>query len=228
MDYSPPIQYLLRQSLRRFVTYCLLTTGLIILVRFYEIIYISQETGYPSGSMIELIYGIRFDLLLSFRFCGYMLIPILLIDRFSPKAARIFFAVASFVVIISEILLLQFFSATQIPLGSEILSYSVSEIKQIVRASGEMNFATILPMVLFFALTVYIYYKWYNIRISRSLIVLFSFFMFSSLLPLYDFNPDPTEYKNEFSKNIAANKLSFFCRSLFNHYSHRTDSPDLK
>jgi len=228
MNYTPPIQYLMRQSFRRFITCSLLTTGLIILVRLYEIFFISHETGYPSGSIPGLIYGIRFDLLLSFRLSGYLLIPFLFIDHFSQRVARIFYAAVSVVVVITEISLLRYFSATQVPLGSEILGYSISEIIQIVRASGEINIAAILPVVLFFAFTVYIFYKWYNLRISRSLVVLFSFFMFSSLLPVYNFNPVPAEYKNKLAMNIAANKLIFFSGSVFNYYFPGTESPDLK
>ncbi|HWR99560.1 MAG TPA: hypothetical protein VN249_03040, partial [Prolixibacteraceae bacterium] len=220
MEYTPPLQFRIRQSFIRYISLCLVLTGLILLVRLYEILFISGAAGYPSGSFSELIFGVRFDLLLSFRLSGYLLIPFLLIDHYSPKTARVFFAAVSVIVILTEISLLRYFAATRMPLGSDILGYSLSEIKQTVGASGEVNIIAIIPAVVFFVFTVFAFYKWSRIEVSRTLLVFFSVFMFSAMLPLYNFNPDPIEYRNEFTMNIAANKLNFFGESLLNHFRH--------
>jgi uncharacterized sulfatase len=132
----------------------------------------------------------------------------------------VFFAAVSVIVILTEISLLRYFAATRMPLGSDILGYSLSEIKQTVGASGEVNIIAMIPAVAFFFFTVFAFYKWSRIEVSRTLLVFFSVFMFSAMLPLYNFNPDPIEYRNEFTMNIAANKLNFFGESLVNHFRH--------
>ncbi len=224
MEYTPPAQFLIRRSFERYISLCLLATGLIILVRFYEIFIISGSAGYPSGSIIELIGGIRFDLLLAFRLSLFFLIPFLFIDHYSPKAARIFFAAVSVVVIMTDIALLRYFSATRIPLGSDILGYSFSEIQQTVGASGEINLTAILTIVLFLIFAVYVFYRWHDLVVSITLTGIFALFMFISLLPVFNFNPDPAEYRNEFIMNIAANKFNFFTESLLRHYLPETGS----
>jgi len=221
MEYTPPLQYLIRQSFKRFISLSLLTAGLIILVRFYELFFISGKAGYPAGSTQTLLYGIRFDLLLSMRLSFLLLIPFLLIDHYSPKTARIFFAAVSVFVVVADVVLLRYFSTTRIPLGSDILGYSVGEIQQTVGASGEMNLTTILPVLLFLVFAICIFYRWHSFKVPMSVINLFIFFLLFSLLPLNDFNPDPTEFKNEFSMNISANKFNLFGGSLLNYYRQK-------
>ena len=67
MEFTPPLRILVRQSLKRYATLSLITTGLVILVRIYEILFIAAKAGYPSGCTLDLIFGIRFDLMLSLR-----------------------------------------------------------------------------------------------------------------------------------------------------------------
>ncbi len=224
MEYTPPLQYLIRQSLKRFVSLSIITIGLIILVRFYEMLFVSGKAGYPSGSTLDLMYGMRFDLILSLRLASWLLIPFLLIDHFNQKMARIFYATIAVGVVISNMALLHYFSTTRIPLGSDLFGYSLSEIKLTVQASEEMNQYTLVPFFAFLAFSIYAFYKWSTKKYSSTIIVLIFLSMFFTALPFNNINPYPTEFKNEFRRNISANKFNLFSESVINYYRQKNVS----
>ncbi len=224
MNHTPPFQYLLRQSFKRFISLSLLMTLLIILVRFYEILFISGKAGYPAGSTSDLLYGIRFDLLLSIRLSTILLIPFLLIDHYNLRAARIFFETFAAVVVAGELLLLQYFATTRIPLGSDLLGYSAGEIEQTVGASGQFSFTTFAPVLVFLGITWYLYHKKYYFKVPHLVISLYIFSLLFAIFPISDFNPDPVDYKNEFSMNIAANKFNLFSGSMLTYFNQKNGS----
>jgi phosphoglycerol transferase MdoB-like AlkP superfamily enzyme len=221
MDYSPPFQYLLRQSFKRFISLSLILIGLVIFVRFYEILFISGKAGYPTGSTTDLLFGIRFDLMLALKLSAILLVPFLVVDYYNMKVARIFMATISVIVVVGEVMLLRYFTTTKIPLGADILGYSTAEINQTVGASGEINLTTLAPIIIFLLLSVYIFYKWYYFKVSSLVIKLYIFFLLFAMLPLNNYNPDPMDYKNEFSMNIAANKFNLFSGSLIRFYQQK-------
>ncbi|MEI6276353.1 MAG: LTA synthase family protein [Prolixibacteraceae bacterium] len=212
MEYTPPLQYLIRQSLKRFFSLSIITLCLILFIRLYEIFFISVKAGYPIGSNPDLLSGIWFDLLLSFRLSAILLLPFLLIDHYRQKVAIRFFASVSVFVVVADVVLLRYFSASRIPLGSDILGYSFSEIQQTIGASGEMNLNTLLPIILFLIFGVHTFYRWWDIKIPYPIMVLFTIGMFVSLFS--NLNPDQTAFKNEFRMNITANKFSLFTGSI--------------
>ncbi|MEI7421194.1 MAG: LTA synthase family protein [Prolixibacteraceae bacterium] len=218
MEFTPPLRILVRQSLKRYATLSLITTGLVILVRIYEILFIAAKAGYPPGSTLDLIFGIRFDLMFSLRLSVYLLLPYLVTDHFSHKTARVFYAIFSIAAVLTDVALLHYFSTTRIPLGSDVFGYSFDEIKHTVQASGEMNPYTILPFFSFIAISIYTFYKLSEKRISSFLSILVIAALFFTLLPFNTINPYPTEFKNEFRKNITSNKFNLFSESLQEYY----------
>lgn len=223
-NYTPPLPYLIRQSFKRFVTLCLITIGLALMVRGYEILFISWKAGYPSGSTIDLLTGMRFDLLLALRLSFYLLVPFLFIDHYNRKIARIFYGSFAILILIAELILLRYFSTTRIPLGADLLGYSFEEIHQTVGASGELGIGSFIPLLLLGSLALFAFYKWHTYKVNSLTLYLISFSMFISVTPFVDANPNPTDYRSEFSMNIAANKFNLFCGSISNHFSQKNTS----
>lgn len=216
MEYIPPLQYLIRQSLKRYISLVLVTIGLVILVRFYEILIISRAVGYPTGSTGNLFNGIQFDLMLSLRLSALLLLPFLLIDHYNQTLARIFYASVSVIVVLADVVLLLYFSITKVSPGADVYGRSVGEILQVVRKSWELSLYVIFPVALFLLLGIYSFYKWSAIKISSFVVVLFTLFLLFSILP-FSANPDPADFRNEYRKNISANKFNLFCGSLMEH-----------
>jgi phosphoglycerol transferase MdoB-like AlkP superfamily enzyme len=224
MEYTPPLQYMIRQSFRRFISLTMLMTGLVILVRIYELVFVATKAGYPAGSALEMFYGLQFDFILSLRFSLFLLIPFMVIDHYSQKSARIFFTLFAVLLVVSEVVLLQYFSTTKIPLGSDILGYSMEEIKQTVGASGELSAATLIPLLMLLLLAFYAFYKYSDFKVISGIRTLMMLFLLFALLPSSRFNPDPATYKSEFVMNIAANKLNLFTGSILKYYTQNKNS----
>ncbi|HEY5510235.1 MAG TPA: LTA synthase family protein [Prolixibacteraceae bacterium] len=225
MEFTPPLRYLIRQSLKRYATLSLITTGLVILVRVYEILFIAGKGGYPSESSLDLIFGIRFDLMLSLRLSVYLLLPFLLIDHYNQRAARIFYAALSITVVLIDVALLHYFSTTRIPLGSDIFGYSFNEIKHTVQTSGEVNPYSLVPFFTFLAATIYAFFKLSVKKTSSFVSTLVILAIFFTLLPFNTINPYPTEFKDEFRKNITSNKFNLFSENLQEYY-HQKNIPE--
>jgi len=221
MEFTPPLSYLIRQSLKRYATLSLITTGLVILVRLYEIFFIAGKAGYPSGSTLDLFFGIRFDLMLSLRLSAYLLLPFLLIDHYNHLAARIFYATISITVVLIDIALLHYFSTTRIPLGSDIFGYSFDEIKHTIQASGEVNEYSLVPFFTCMGISIYAFFKWSTQKVSSFVSTLVNLAIFFTLLPFNTINPYPTEFKDEFRKNITSNKFNFFSENLQEYYQQK-------
>ena len=218
MEFTPPLRYLIRQSLKRYVTLCLITAGLVILVRFYEILFLAGKAGYPPGSALDLVFGIRFDLMLAGRLSAYLLLPFLLLDYFNQQTARIFYATISIVVVLIDVALLHYFSTTRIPLGSDIFGYSLDDIKHTVQASGEINSYSIVPFFSFLGVAIYAFFKFSTKSVSSLISKLVILAIFFTLLPFNTINPLPTEFEGEFRKNITSNKFNLFSENLHEYF----------
>jgi phosphoglycerol transferase MdoB-like AlkP superfamily enzyme len=215
--FKESIQLIIR-SLRRFLSLSFILASMILMVRFYEMIIVSVFTNYPHGSFINLLEGLKYDLVLYLRISATLMIPFLMIAWFSQKAARYFFIISSVVLVLADMLLLHYFSASRVPLGADILGYSLDEIRQTVGASSAFSISPFIFIILYLVLMVRIFSNHVYFRLKPAAMVLIPILMLGSLLPLKQFNPDPSGFDTEFGMFVSSNKLSFFTQSLANHY----------
>ena len=214
------VQLVIR-SLRRFLSLSFILASMILMVRLYEIIILFNFSNYPSGSFLSLLAGLKYDLIFYLKLSAFMMVPFLIIAYFSQKAARYFFIVTSIILILGDMLLLQYFSAAGVPLGADLLGYSFEEMRHTVGASGELNIFPFIFMALYLALMVRIFVRHVYFRPKPIVIGVLTFLMLGSLLPIKQLNPDPSKFDDEFSMFVATNKLNFFTKSIANHYIHQ-------
>ena len=218
MQYKPPTGYLVRQSVNRYATLCLITIGLFLLVRLIEILYISGNAGYPPGSTFLMLYGMRYDLMLALRFSALLMLPFIVIDNLSKVTARVFFILSALAVLLADLMLLQYFAIHKIPLGSEILNYSFQEIIRTVKSSGELNLVNLLVVGLFVLTALLAFLKWSARELSRDLTVVVIVLILFSVLPFNSTNPDRIDFRNDLRRNITANKVNALAAELVTHY----------
>lgn len=209
------------RSLRRFLSLSFILASMILTVRLFELIITSNFANYPEGSFIYMAAGLKFDLILYLRISAVLMIPFLILAYFSQKAARIFFISLSILLILADILLIQYFSTARIPLGADLLGYSLQEIQQTVGASGEVHIFPIIMIILYLVLMVRVFIKHVYFRIKPWAMAVLTVLMFCSLIPVKQFSPDPSNFKDEFSLLIATNKLGFFAESITAHYLNK-------
>lgn len=208
---------LIFRSLRRFISLCLVFSAMILTIRFYEFIYISNSSNYPSGSFINLLIGLKYDIVLILRISGVLMIPFLIISYFSQKAAKLFFTIISVFLSLGYILLLQYFSSALVPLGADLFGYSMEEIRFTIGTSGAVKIFPILFMAVYLIVIVRTFKNHVYYKLKPTLVIVLTVLMFVSLLPLKIYQPSPSKFPNEFSMFVAENKLGFFGGSLFNY-----------
>ncbi|MEZ5103185.1 MAG: LTA synthase family protein [Draconibacterium sp.] len=212
---------LIIRSLRRFISLSFILAVMILMVRLFELIFVSNYYNYPPGSFFVLLGGLKFDIILYLRISAFLLIPFLIIAFFSQKAARIFFISVSVLLILGDMLLLKYFSTSRVPLGVDLFGYSIAEIQHTVQSSGELKILPFVFMALFLIYMVRVFKKHVYFKLKPWMMAPITFIMFISLLPLKFFEPQPSRFNNEFSMFAATNKLFFFGESVLNHYLNK-------
>lgn len=209
-------------SLRRFLSLSFILASMILMVRIYEFFITSTLYNYPHGSFVNLFIGLKFDFILYLRLSALLMLPYLIIAFFSPKAGKIFFIICSLLLIFGNMMLLQYFSTARVPLGADLLGYSINEIRHTVQSSGELNIAPFIMIALYLSLMVRIFITHVYYRIKPLGMAILTILMVSSLLPLKIFKQQPSTYTDEFSMFVATNKLNFFGESLAGHYLNQS------
>lgn len=208
----------LKFSLRRFLSLSFILASMILMVRLYEIIITSNFTNYPPGTFLSLVTGIKFDIILYLRISAVLMIPYLIIANFSPRVAKYFFVACSILLILGDMLLLKYFSTARVPLGADLLGYSLAEIRKTVQSSGEFSIIPFVMMTVYLVAMVRVFIKHVYYRIKPWAMAVLTLVMFCSFLPLKIFNSEPSNFSNEFSMFAAYNKLYFFAQSVSGHY----------
>lgn len=219
-NFRESIQLAVR-SLRRFLSLSFILAAMILMVRFYEIAITSNFSNYPDGSFSNLLKGLKYDVILYLQLSAILMIPFLVVAYFSQKAARNLFTIASILLVLGDILLLQYFATARVPLGADLLGYSMSEIRHTLDTSGEISIFPIVVIFLYLFIMSRVMIKHVYFKLKPWMMTVLTVLMFSSFLPIRQLNPDPSKFSDEFSLFAANNKLSFFAQSLSTHYLHQ-------
>jgi uncharacterized sulfatase len=219
-NFKESIQLVIR-SLRRFLSLSFILASMILMVRFYEIVITSNFSNYPFGSFSILLYGLKYDFILYLQISAILMVPYLLIAYFSQKTALYFFTIISVILILGDILLLQYFAAARVPLGADLLGYSLSEIRQTVGASNQINIFSYVVIILYLAFMTRVFLRHVYLKVKPWAMATLTVLMLCSLLPVKQFKPNPAKFDNEFSMFMTNNKLGFFAQSVSSHYLNK-------
>ena len=219
-NFKESIQLVVR-SLRRFLSLSFILAFMILMVRFYEIVITSNFSNYPDGSFSNLLQGLKYDVVLYLQLSAFLMIPFLFVAYFSQKAARYLFMLVCILLVLGDILLLQYFATARVPLGADLLGYSMSEIRHTLDTSGEISIFPMVVIFLYLLIMSRFMIKHVYFKLKPWLMTVLTVLMFSSFLPIKQLNPDPSTFSDEFSLFAANNKLGFFAQSLSTHYLHQ-------
>lgn len=219
-------KYFIVRSLRRFLSLSIVLGFILLSVRLYELIYISNISNYPVGSFFDIVMGLKFDLLLILRIAAVVLFPFLLLSFIGPRIAKMFFVAISLFLVLGYVLLLQYFSTALIPLGADLFGYTFEEIRFTVETSGEFRIFPVLIGIVYIVYILRVFKKHVYYKIKPVAMTLMVVCMFSSFLPLRFLQLNPGRYDNEFSMFVAENKLGFFNESVANFMLHKEINND--
>ncbi|WP_379964426.1 sulfatase-like hydrolase/transferase [Epilithonimonas sp. UC225_85] len=184
--------------------------------------------SFPTLDTSVIAYHLFFEnILFACQLLSVTGIIYLILSFFKESWAKIFTIIVFLTVIVTQYILFLYFSETHNLLGSELLYYSKNEMKQILQASGMLNFKNfaLMGILILLSLTP----LWFASRnkfksIYPGLILLgigmISFFVPSNLLDTGVLNS-----ANEFNQNLSRSKWAYFFKS--NEDNFISDHPEI-
>ena len=157
------------EAVYSFISISIAFLPILILIRFYEMTFISKFYHFPQGSWKFELLGLGYDFLIFLKLTSILAIPFLIFYSIKPVIGKIFYILMCILIVCSSIGLAYYFGASGNLLGADLFKYSKAEIDQTVSASGELNIFTFLPFLLFIAITIFIEWKMWIINMNRYL-----------------------------------------------------------
>lgn len=204
----------LHATLLRFFQLTITLLALFFLTRTFEYIFVSQIHQLPKNSLSLAASGIYYDTIFLLIICGYGIIPFFIISYFKPGFAFMLFVVGFVLALLSNLLLIFYYSKSLVPLGVDLFGYSLNEVLHTVQSSGGINVFLIVTLVFFVLIAVAVFHFSRKISLPKYLLYL----LFTALLVVNFFceeiEPKEKEYKTELEFYTVINKLQFFSEKV--------------
>ena len=214
------------QGLEEAAVYSVILLASMCIIKTYELIRDVQQFGAPQNLLKVVSYGIINDISFVLNIALLPISVFIFLFVLNKKIARFFFITFSLVLITVHAALAEYFLQTLVPLGADLLNYSIADIKQTVGAAGisaTFIFSTIAMIALVIALFIIIPKKVkFSASLSFIIIVLFGVSSIISISSITNkFKPG-----QEFSNNISLNKSYYFYNSCY-HFLHKSKEVDI-
>ncbi|MCK9424473.1 MAG: LTA synthase family protein [Ignavibacteriaceae bacterium] len=198
------------ETSKRFFQLLLSLSFLFLVVRVFEYSYISNIHTLPANSLRLAASGIFYDIIFLLKICSYSVIPFFLISYYKSKIAEIIFISISALLLLSNLLLIFYYSKSLVPLGADLFGYSVEEIIRTFQASGGFNLLMVLAVLVLIVLVVLAFRFSRKIPLQNKLVYLLSAVLISSFFVYDNFTPNTKEYETDLEFYTVVNKLQFF------------------
>ncbi|MBC7913446.1 MAG: LTA synthase family protein [Pyrinomonadaceae bacterium] len=189
-----------------------------LLLSLFEVHYIGFMQEYPEDLSIMLPVAFRNSALFWLKYNIILYLPFILLYQASSLSAKLIFSGILVLICLNQYLLVEYFSASLIPLGADLYGYSKTDIQQTVGASGSINIITIFNFVVILAVAI-------SILVSLSKRIKLHTYVASALpvaslliltLGTSSFRPSP--FPSDFANNLTLNKSDFFYSETLNHF----------
>ncbi|TCC89402.1 LTA synthase family protein [Pedobacter frigiditerrae] len=212
---------------KEFARIFLVWLGILLTLSVFEVLFNGFTHEFPeyifSVIGLSLIKGVVFWL--KWLWLEYLLFVI--IYFVSKKSAIVISYVLIFLLAITQLLLINYFNASLLPLGGDLYGYSIADIKQTVGASGSLNAWIILGFLLLLAGIIFVL-RFFPKRIKISGKIAMTFPIISFLLLLVNANSiGSTAFQSDFANNLVINKSDYFFSASYDYFFPQTDDVDI-
>lgn len=191
-----------------------------------EIVINSINRQYPSQIFQVIIFAFANDLIFWISDLFGLFFIFLVVSYFSQKLAIIISQTFLMVFFAIQLALMDYFNTALVPLGSDLFSYSLTDILQIIGSTSGLN---IIILFLFFGLLALLFvvtrYLLNKLQLRPFMAIGFplaSIFLYFTPLYSIAFNM-PTEYEN----NLIKNKTAFFLSSSAEYFFNSNEEIDI-
>lgn len=207
------------RSIRYYLGHLIVLWILLLLGRVFEFTYEIMAHGKPLLFTEAIFTGLLKDAIFYMQLGAWCFVPFLLLHAVHKKVAHVSFLVLASLLLLVKVSLSQYFVTTLVPLGADLWSYSMADIRQTIGASGGITWQMIvlLSSVAGLALFSLIYFPrrintngWVNL----GFLFLFGIAVFSKAPDLVN----GMELSQEHSNNLALNKEVYFLGSSYRHF----------
>lgn len=209
----------LYRSFKYYVKHIIVLLLLFVFARGLELVFDIMQHGTPKllGEVIKT--GLAKDLVFVLKTgtWGYPLFALFYLMH--RKAAHVFFIVVSVLLVLIQASLSQYFVTTLVPLGADLWSYSVADIKQTIGASGGIKIPTIIGFVALLSLVLSGLIFLPKRMKTGGFTVFFFFLLFSGAV--FTQVPDTLNRwmpGEEYSNNLSINKSWYFFDATYKHF----------
>lgn len=202
----------------------------LLLVRVYEFVAVRSAHVLPPGSAGLLARGMASDLVLVLLVAAVLALPVLVLARWAPRAARIVHRIALVVVALAGTGLAGYFAVTFVPLGSDLYGYSLAEIRETALTSGGGGASALVPLVVIGALTWVLAVRARRVAWSRGRTRAFFAAAVAGVLLARPLIPSAEDFGSDAEYFLASNKTVFFARQSAGYLAERwaPDEPQVK
>lgn len=211
------------RSLRRFLSLSFIFASMILVVRLHDLVIISNTMQYPVGTTLNMLKGIRYDMILYLQISAILSVPFLIIAYFSQKAAKYFFIVSVHILTLAQIFLIQYFSISWIPFSTGLENYSLAEFLRVFRFPKGVPVFSYLILMLYLTYMTRVFLKHVYFKIKPWAMAVIAALMISSVMFSEKIEPKRSAFNDDFGYHVAVNKLHHFIKSLPDYYLKNND-----
>jgi glucan phosphoethanolaminetransferase (alkaline phosphatase superfamily) len=207
----------LSQAIREAAVYGVILLGSMLMVEILGLVRNAQIYGQPTGFFRVIGSGVLNDLSFGLNMAIVPTGIFILLHFFNKRIARLFFIIFSLVLVGAHVLLAEYFLQTSVPLGAELLGYSLRDIGRTIGAAGvpvgfKVNATLMLVLVITLLVVAPKRLKFGN-RLSFALLGLYAMASILSMASKTNsWKPGP-----ESNNNISLNKSYFFYTSCYRY-----------
>ncbi|MCX6351312.1 MAG: LTA synthase family protein, partial [Bacteroidetes bacterium] len=170
-----------------------------------------------KGGIPILLRAIGYDIVFMLNLSAWLILPYILVYLLNRRLATILYITVSVILTLVYLGLVGYFVKALLPLGSDIFGYSITEIQHILNTSGGVTVMSVLPLVIFVALLIFMMIRSTYIRTRRPLVYTFTLVILISVFFSDLASPKAKDFKNDFAYYVAVNKLQFFTSKSYDY-----------
>jgi cellulose synthase/poly-beta-1,6-N-acetylglucosamine synthase-like glycosyltransferase/phosphoglycerol transferase MdoB-like AlkP superfamily enzyme len=203
------------QGIKESAVYSVILIASMLFIKIFELVRDTQHFGVPKYFSKVIEYGIINDLSFGLNIAIIPVVIFIVLFLLNKKIARFFFITFSLLLIVVHAVLAEYFLETLVPLGADLLGYTMADIKETVGAAGvSITFIFSAVLIMAFVVTSFILIP-KKLKLSKS----FSFIMLGIfvLAARGSIASITNAWKpgQEFSNEISLNKSYYFYTSCY-------------
>ena len=190
----------IKNSIQQWIHLNILLLLMMLIIRIIFYVETTTRINIEISQFANIIFGFKYDLLLSSHIIAWGSLIFILFHYFFPKTTVKIYKALIFIYAIISILLTEYFCNMMMPLDHVIFAYSVEGLKAAVVSSSSFSIVPLLYFVISLALCILVSKLWKNVKIVN---IAAYIILLASVIVSASFNYSKIIKEERFVKNHA-------------------------